>query len=209
MVERVGIVAKLGQDSVAPHLVEVAVWLEARGVEPVFEADAARLLPPAPRAPDRDPGRPPLHGRRAAGAGRRRDAARGGRPREPGRARPSHPRRELRTPRVPHRNQFPRAVPAARIGHRRARRHRAPPDHARARAARAASRIAEHMRVQRRRDHARSALAHHRTVGDRRRRVRGALQRRRPDHRQPDGIDRLQPVGRRAHPAPGGRRARS
>jgi NAD+ kinase len=48
MVERVGIVAKLGQDSVAPHLLETAVWLESRGVEPVFEADAARLLPPRP-----------------------------------------------------------------------------------------------------------------------------------------------------------------
>jgi NAD+ kinase len=56
MVERVGIVAKLGQASVAPHLEEVAVWLEARGVEPVFEADAARLLPrhPARRTATRD-----------------------------------------------------------------------------------------------------------------------------------------------------------
>jgi NAD+ kinase len=48
MVERVGIVAKLGQDSAAPHLVEVAGWLESRGVEPVFEADAGRLLPQRP-----------------------------------------------------------------------------------------------------------------------------------------------------------------
>jgi NAD+ kinase len=44
MVERVGIVTKLGQDSAAPHLMDVAVWLDSRGVEPVFEADAARLL---------------------------------------------------------------------------------------------------------------------------------------------------------------------
>jgi len=48
MVGRVGIVAKLGQDSVAPHLVEVATWLESRGIEPVFEADAAHLLPRRP-----------------------------------------------------------------------------------------------------------------------------------------------------------------
>jgi NAD+ kinase len=48
MVERVGIVAKLRQDSVAPHLVEVAAWLESRGVEPVFEADTAHLLPRRP-----------------------------------------------------------------------------------------------------------------------------------------------------------------
>jgi NAD+ kinase len=48
MVERVGIVAKVGQDSVAPQLVEVAAWLESRGVEPVFETDAAHLLPRRP-----------------------------------------------------------------------------------------------------------------------------------------------------------------
>ena len=56
MVERGGIVAKLGQNSVAPHLLDVAVWLESRGVEPVFEADAARLLPqrPARRTATRD-----------------------------------------------------------------------------------------------------------------------------------------------------------
>lgn len=48
MVERVGIVAKLGQHSAAPHLVEVALWLESRGVEPVFDDDAARLLPRRP-----------------------------------------------------------------------------------------------------------------------------------------------------------------
>ena len=48
MVERVGIVVKPGQASAAPHLVEVAEWLESRGVEPVFEADAGRLLPQRP-----------------------------------------------------------------------------------------------------------------------------------------------------------------
>jgi NAD+ kinase len=43
MIKRVGIVAKIRLDSVAPHLVEVAAWLEARGIEPVFEAETARL----------------------------------------------------------------------------------------------------------------------------------------------------------------------
>jgi len=43
MVQRVGIVAKIRLESVAPHLVEVAAWLEERGVEPVFEAETARL----------------------------------------------------------------------------------------------------------------------------------------------------------------------
>jgi NAD+ kinase len=43
MIKRVGIVAKIRLDSVAPHLVEVAAWLEVRGIEPVFEAETARL----------------------------------------------------------------------------------------------------------------------------------------------------------------------
>jgi NAD+ kinase len=42
MIERVGIVAKSRLDSVAPRLVEVATWLAARGIEPVFEAETAR-----------------------------------------------------------------------------------------------------------------------------------------------------------------------
>ncbi len=45
MVERVGIVAKTRLASAAPHLVEVAGWLEARGVEPVLETETARLAP--------------------------------------------------------------------------------------------------------------------------------------------------------------------
>jgi NAD+ kinase len=48
MIKRVGIVAKLRQESVAPHMVEVAAWLDSRGVEPVFDADAVRLLPQRP-----------------------------------------------------------------------------------------------------------------------------------------------------------------
>jgi NAD+ kinase len=43
MVKRVGIVAKIRLASIAPQLLEVAGWLEARGIEPVFEADTAAL----------------------------------------------------------------------------------------------------------------------------------------------------------------------
>ena len=43
MVKRVGIVAKVRLESIAPHLLEVAAWLEARGVEPVFETETAAL----------------------------------------------------------------------------------------------------------------------------------------------------------------------
>ncbi len=45
MVERVGIVAKIRLASVAPHLTQVAAWLEARGVEAVLETDTAQLAP--------------------------------------------------------------------------------------------------------------------------------------------------------------------
>ncbi len=50
MINTVGIVAKIRLESVAQHLVDVAAWLEARGIEPIFEADTARLaLPGAAR----------------------------------------------------------------------------------------------------------------------------------------------------------------
>ena len=42
-ITRVGIVAKIRLHSVASHLVEIAGWLDARGVEPVFEVDTAEL----------------------------------------------------------------------------------------------------------------------------------------------------------------------
>ena len=48
MVKRVGIVAKIRQEFLGPHLLEVAAWIESRGVEPIFEADAAQLVPPDP-----------------------------------------------------------------------------------------------------------------------------------------------------------------
>ena len=44
MVARVGIVAKIQQNSLAVHLAEVAAWLEARGVQPVFETETAGLM---------------------------------------------------------------------------------------------------------------------------------------------------------------------
>lgn len=40
---RIGIVAKVRLHSVASHLVEIAGWLEARGIEPVFEVETAAL----------------------------------------------------------------------------------------------------------------------------------------------------------------------
>src|SRR5437899_7253449 len=46
-VARVGIVAKSHLREAAPHLVEVAAWLEARGIVAVFETATAALMPPA------------------------------------------------------------------------------------------------------------------------------------------------------------------
>jgi NAD+ kinase len=43
MIERVGIVVKVGLKQAADHLPEIARWLEARRVEPVFEAETASL----------------------------------------------------------------------------------------------------------------------------------------------------------------------
>jgi NAD+ kinase len=56
MIKRVGIVAKVRLESIAPHLLEVAAWLEARGIEPVFETDTAALAPlgPSRRVVSRD-----------------------------------------------------------------------------------------------------------------------------------------------------------
>ena len=42
-IKRVGIVAKLRLHAVAAHLAETAAWLEARGIEPVFETETAAL----------------------------------------------------------------------------------------------------------------------------------------------------------------------
>lgn len=47
MVKRVGIAAKVRLKSVAPHLVEVAAWLEARGIEPIVETETAQFVSPA------------------------------------------------------------------------------------------------------------------------------------------------------------------
>jgi len=48
MIERVGVVAKTGLKEAAAHLPEIAQWLEARHVEPVFEADTAALASARP-----------------------------------------------------------------------------------------------------------------------------------------------------------------
>ncbi len=42
-IQRVGVVAKVRLRAVAPHLVEMAAWLEARGIEPIFEAETGAL----------------------------------------------------------------------------------------------------------------------------------------------------------------------
>ena len=43
MIQRVGIVAKARLQAAAPHLCEIASWLEARRLEPVFDPDSAAL----------------------------------------------------------------------------------------------------------------------------------------------------------------------
>ena len=60
-------------------------------------------------------------------------------------------------------------------------------------------------RAQRRRRHPGRAVAHHRAVGVGGRRVDDASQGRRPDHREPDRHDRVQPVGRRSDRPPASR----
>jgi NAD+ kinase len=47
-ITRVGILAKSQLHEAASHLVEIAQWLEGRGVEPVFETETAGLMPPSP-----------------------------------------------------------------------------------------------------------------------------------------------------------------
>src|SRR5262245_33092847 len=46
-VSRVGIVAKSHLRAAAPHLAEIAAWLDARGIEPLFESATAALTPSA------------------------------------------------------------------------------------------------------------------------------------------------------------------
>jgi NAD+ kinase len=47
-VSRVGIVAKSHLRQAAPHLVDIASWLDGRGVEPLFETATAALVADAP-----------------------------------------------------------------------------------------------------------------------------------------------------------------
>ena len=44
---RVGVLAKSQLHAAASHLVEISVWLERRGIQPVFETQTAALMPPA------------------------------------------------------------------------------------------------------------------------------------------------------------------
>jgi NAD+ kinase len=44
-IRRVGIVAKSHLHAAMPHLVEIETWLEARGVQPMFETTTAALMP--------------------------------------------------------------------------------------------------------------------------------------------------------------------
>jgi NAD+ kinase len=46
-VRRVGILAKSHLTAAAPHLVEIAAWLQARGAEAIFETETAALAPAA------------------------------------------------------------------------------------------------------------------------------------------------------------------
>jgi NAD+ kinase len=54
-IRRVGIVAKSHLRAATPHLVDIGSWLEARGVEPVYETATAALMPASAgrRAADR------------------------------------------------------------------------------------------------------------------------------------------------------------
>ena len=47
MIARVGIVAKAHLQAAGPHLLEIAAWLRARGVEPLFDPETAALAPGA------------------------------------------------------------------------------------------------------------------------------------------------------------------
>ncbi len=46
---RIGIVAKSHLREAAPHLADIATWLDARRVDAVFETATAALMPPSPR----------------------------------------------------------------------------------------------------------------------------------------------------------------
>jgi NAD+ kinase len=52
-ISRVGIVAKSNLRAAAPHLAEIASWLEARSIEPVYETATAALVAESPGAASR------------------------------------------------------------------------------------------------------------------------------------------------------------
>jgi NAD+ kinase len=52
--KRVGIVAKRGLRAAADHLDQLAAWLRARGIEPLFDSDTASLTGAARETRSRD-----------------------------------------------------------------------------------------------------------------------------------------------------------
>jgi len=59
VIERVGVVAKSRLQAAGPHLADIAAWLRARGVEPVFDPDTAALTRAADRISTADKDRLP------------------------------------------------------------------------------------------------------------------------------------------------------
>jgi NAD+ kinase len=47
-ISAVGIIAKSHLKAATPHLIEIGAWLQARGVQPVYETATAALMPPPP-----------------------------------------------------------------------------------------------------------------------------------------------------------------
>ena len=179
-ISRVGLVAKQRVEAAAGVLLELAAWLEARGIRPVFD-DRDR----APRGRRRPVGGD-VEGGSAEGlrtdraARRRRHPDRHGPAHRPRRRRRADRRRELRQPRLPDGNHPRRALSVARGGPRRHRADRGSHDAARANAARR-QHLHRRDRAERRGDHEGGAVAHHRARGLHRRRRSDARARRRPD----------------------------
>ena len=153
-ISRVGIVAKSHLRAAAPHLVDIAAWLAARGIEAVFETATAALMPPSRRSPTS-----PTSWRSSTmvdmvvvlgGDGTLLSMAdciaRG-------RRRHSDPRRELRQPRLPDRGHAARALPVARGGARRHGAHRRAHDAARRRRSAHGAALPDARRAERRRHH--------------------------------------------------------
>ena len=205
-ISRVGLVAKQRVEAAAGVLVELAQWLEARGIRPVFETDtSAACRRRRPVGGDVEGGSAEsLRTDRAAR--RRRHPHRHGPAHRPRRRRRADRRRELRQPRLPDRDHPRRALSVPRGGARRHSANRESHDAARAHAARR-QHLRGRDRAERRGDHEGRAVAHHRSRGLHRRRRGDAGARRRPDRRHADRLDGVQPRRRRPDRAAGGGRA--